>query len=743
MKAVIMAGGKGVRLFPISAGYPKPLAPVFNIPVIDHIVSLLSAHGVKEAVATLQYMPEMIINYFEDSPPDDITVSFSVETEPKGTAGSVAACKDFIKDEDFIVISGDAVCDFNLTECFDFHRRKNADVTIILYRHPTPLEYGLVMTDSSDRIERFIEKPSWKQVFCDTVNTGVYIINPRVLDKIPQDRPFDFAKDLFPALLKEGYSLYGYTCDGYWKDIGDPAAYLECHLDILEGGVDIPACLSQVTSPYDSAAADLIPPVSIGKNVSIGKGSCIGPYAVIGDGSKIGENVVITNSVINSAFVGDNTEISNSVLCRDVTVGRDVVISDGCVLGEASRVEASTSLSPGVVLAPGESISKGRHITPALRGELLPIDDNGAITSENCNITAEYCLKLGEALSNLGSVAVGYGDVSSEIFASAISCGARYGGADVFRHDARFPAEAFFISTACGAEVSVYVTSENGVTRILLRRKYSMPLTRENERKLILAMRSETVRENGMEKFIIGTQSIYEDSFKVSKGDLRIWVEGSSIEDRVLESILKKNKCNLKGGASLTVKDNQLCLTLGKHGVLPYETVQALLAMVYFDSGERELLMSFDTPGAICDYAKHMGCTVLLESRDSYTDEHLEKSVMFRDGVRAAAELCNFMIKTGMQIQDMLAILPDFSVYTDELPLSRDRGAVMRALATISNVKEYGNGVRFPYKEGWVTVAPRTAAPSIRIVSEGLSMEAAKEICVEIKEAARKADSQI
>ena len=219
MKAVIMAGGQGTRLRPLTSNQPKPMLPVVNRPMMEHIVRLLARHGFKEMIVTLQFLPTLISNYFGDGSEWGSCIEYSTEFAPLGTAGSVKNSAQLL-DEAFLVISGDALTDIDLTKIVDFHRRSRAMATLTLIRVDNPLEFGIVVTDSAGRIERFLEKPDWGQVFSDTINTGIYVLEPEVLDFIPEGRSFDFSRDLFPYLLENGYPLYGYVADGYWCDIG-------------------------------------------------------------------------------------------------------------------------------------------------------------------------------------------------------------------------------------------------------------------------------------------------------------------------------------------------------------------------------------------------------------------------------------------------------------------------------------------------------------------------------------------
>jgi mannose-1-phosphate guanylyltransferase/phosphomannomutase len=193
MKAVVMAGGEGTRLRPLTSNQPKPMVPVVGRPCMEHIVELVKQHGISDVVATLAYMPQIISGYFGGGSHLGIELDYSIEEVPAGTAGSVKLCQHYL-DETFLVLSGDALTDIDLSAVVDFHRRNGAVATLALKRVPNPLEFGVVITDPDGRIERFLEKPTWGEVFSDTINTGIYVLEPEVLDHIPDEDPYDFSK---------------------------------------------------------------------------------------------------------------------------------------------------------------------------------------------------------------------------------------------------------------------------------------------------------------------------------------------------------------------------------------------------------------------------------------------------------------------------------------------------------------------------------------------------------------------
>ena len=235
MKAVIMAGGMGSRLKAITGDRPKPMVPLLGRPLMEHILELLRSQGFDQVCAAVRYRAGDIRAHFGDGSRFGVEMQYRVEEEPLGTAGAVKNCRDFYGGEDFLVISGDAACDFRLSRLMEEHKRRGAAVTLALCRHSEPLSYGLAVTDGEGRIRSFVEKPDWSRVVTDLVNTGIYVISPRIMELVPEGREFDFAKDLFPLLLSRGELLLGLPMEGYWCDVGSPLSYYRCCADALEG----------------------------------------------------------------------------------------------------------------------------------------------------------------------------------------------------------------------------------------------------------------------------------------------------------------------------------------------------------------------------------------------------------------------------------------------------------------------------------------------------------------------------
>ncbi|MDQ3940869.1 MAG: NDP-sugar synthase, partial [Actinomycetota bacterium] len=327
MQAVIMAGGEGSRLRPLTSNMPKPMLPIVNRPMMEHIVLLLKKHGITDIVATVQFLSSVIRNYFGDGSDLDVSLSYTTEEVPLGTAGSVFAAREFLNDT-FLVISGDALTDLDLDSAVEFHRAKGAAATLVLKHVPDPLEFGIVLTDEDGMVERFLEKPTWGQVFSDTINTGIYVLEPEVFDLIPPDQPYDFSSELFPLMLDKGLPVFGFVTDAYWTDVGNTDAYLQAHFDVLTGRVSAEMSGFEVRPSVwvgDDVemhrTARIEGPALIGDNCRIGAGAVIGSATVIGTNAIVGDDAVVNQGVVmEGAHVGQYARLYASVLGRGASL---------------------------------------------------------------------------------------------------------------------------------------------------------------------------------------------------------------------------------------------------------------------------------------------------------------------------------------------------------------------------------------------------------------------------------------
>lgn len=413
MKAVILAGGFGTRIQPLSYSLPKPMLPVVNRPIMEHVIERLKDAKVEEIIVLLYHQPEVIKGYFGDGSGFGVKINYVEQEEDYGTAGAVKRAERYLN-ETFIVISGDIITDFSLLELVDFHREKGARFTLGLYSVPNPLQFGVVITDKEGKILKFLEKPGWGEVFSDTINTGIYVVEPEVLSYIPEGSFFDFAKDLFPKLMKEGVELWGKKLSGYWKDVGNVDAYREVHRDIFSGKVrvKIPGKAERVGEgllyreegtevPQDLRVEGT---VVVGKGVKIGKGvflmdTVVGDNSEIGDGSKVEDSVLWSN-----VKLGEKVSLRNAVVCSRVRIGNNVVAESGVVVSDETEVGERVHFVKDVVIWPKKYIEKGsvvsKNIVWGSRWEKGIFKGNKVVGSVNVELTPDTATKLGEALGS-------------------------------------------------------------------------------------------------------------------------------------------------------------------------------------------------------------------------------------------------------------------------------------------------------------------------------------------------------
>jgi mannose-1-phosphate guanylyltransferase / phosphomannomutase len=406
MKAVIMAGGFGTRLRPLTMNIPKPMVPVMNKPMMHHIVDLLRDHGINEIVSTLFFQPDAIINYFGDGSKFNVTMHHIQATEDYGTAGSVKYAQEYL-DERFIIISGDVLTDIDISSAIRYHEEKESLATIVLTHAVNPLQYGIVITDDDGRIVRFLEKPSWGEVFSDTINTGIYILEPEVLDMMPPKEERDFSNDIFPQLLREKKRLFGYIADGYWRDIGNLNEYQEAHLDALRGDVKVPylkspgGVMTGKNTTIQTEKKNLHGSIVLGDTVQVHKDVRLS-NVVIGNNCVIEHDAAITNSVLwDNAYIGPNTRISSSVIGSRTSIGEGAVIDDNVFISDDCKIGKHVRLFSNIKLWPNKEVEDGASLSRSLVQEdkwLRELFADARITGiSNVEMNPEFGAKLGTA----------------------------------------------------------------------------------------------------------------------------------------------------------------------------------------------------------------------------------------------------------------------------------------------------------------------------------------------------------
>jgi mannose-1-phosphate guanylyltransferase len=338
LKAVILVGGPGTRLRPLTDNLPKSIVPVLNRPVLEHTLAYLKQYGVEDVILTLSYLPEAIRDYFGDGKKCGVRLTYCIEKEPLGTAGAVKNAEAYL-DGSFFVLNGDLFMDMNLAEMLEFHRKKKAKATISLTWVDNPSAFGVVETDSYQRVKAFIEKPPPDEVTTNWINAGMYILEPEVLKEIPAEQHHMFEKGLFPRLLEIGKPVYGYTYRGYWLDMGTPGKYFSLNMDLLTEKINSPLSLGHGKDG-----------IYYGENVEVDKSAVITAPAVIGSSCRIGRGAHITGPVIigQDCRLHDGVNIENTILWERVNIGTNSRLNR-CIISSDTVISDSRSITDSVV----------------------------------------------------------------------------------------------------------------------------------------------------------------------------------------------------------------------------------------------------------------------------------------------------------------------------------------------------------------------------------------------------------
>ena len=735
MKAVIMAGGEGTRLRPLTCDMPKPMAPLCGRPVMDYTLELLARHGFSEAAITLMYMPQAISEHFGGEA-HGVKLRYFVEDEPLGTAGSVKrASADF--GGDFLVISGDGLCDFDLGKIREYHEAKGGAATIVLKGMPNPLEYGLVMTDADGRVTRFLEKPDWAQALTDLVNTGVYVLSTEAMRLVPEGKPFDFGKELFPLMLEKGMPVYGYTENGYWLDIGDIATYVSAQFDLLDGRVKF-----GVANPPRREGVK--PPVLIGENVSIAPGASVGEYAVIGDGCRIAAGASIRNSVVGAgSYIGKRAALRGALVCGGCVVKADAAMYDGSVLGAGSVLSEGSVVSPNVRIWPGKRIEPNSGVYSDVvkgvsGGGLI---ENGLIAGTiGADITPEYAARIGAAAATAlkgGSVAVSCdGCEGGGVIKSALAAGLLGSGAEAVDMGV-LPLNVFSFGVA-DREVNLgLAVTETGIA---VRDGLGLPPARELARKLESAYRRGEFSRTGCREAKTDSAVFSDYARELEKYRAPFSVTVSSSEQafgRLFSSVFTvggsvRARISADGSSASLVDEEGEEITCSRllYGIC------FMLAV----GGAKRVPLPPETPKTLADAIRQLGCEPRIRMAcppDKSDDASRREAARLRvldDAVFGCAFLLKSLADRKQRAADFFASVPDFAVAElSEDCGGRNGGMLIRLLGEReAGFTASAEGIDLRRGGAVCTVKPSDRGRKLRLVAEANTVEAARELGAEV-----------
>lgn len=762
MKAVIMAGGEGSRLRPLTCDTPKPMTRLCGRPVLAYILDLLARHGFDEAAVTLRYLPDAVTNWLEEgvwhTKNREVKLHFIEEDRPLGTAGGVKHAADWY-DDSFLVISGDALTDFDLSAAMKFHKEKRAAATLLVKQVKDPREYGLVNYDEENRITGFLEKPGWSQASTNTANTGIYILDPSVLTLIPEGKSYDFGKQLFPLMLQKGLPLFAFPCDGYWCDIGDLDTYLSCQQDILMGKVSCTLPRQEEDGIYCSGNMpegnyQLVPPVYIGESVTIGSGAVVGPGSVLDDRCSVGKGASVKSSVmLPGSYAGDRSSLCGALLGPAASVKRAGSMFEASAAGAGSVVGERATVMPGVRIWPGKQVEDGLVLRENLKFGSLHIelfDDEGIAGETGVEVTPEFCARLGAAIGSLvpsGRVAVSYSaDQGSKCLCQALTSGILSTGAGVLDFGMGFEAELRYLTGFYEAQLGIFL-SGGLKTRIAVLEKNGLPLTRALERDLESKMqRGEFKRcswENIQSASVLqGGQITYQKELMSQAPEglsgLSAGIKSACRQaGEVLKQTLKQLGCG-QGGLQFHIGNSgRTAAVFGEEvGYVWPEKVLALCCLDAFEQG-MDVALPSDAPRVINYLAQRYDRQVLryldcpVEGCDQEARELAGKQPWVRDGLMMTVRLLNLMKRRGCSLAELLKELPSFAVSSRSVVCRGNPGEVMRSLSEAERGHRLSSeeGILLPVGDGQVLVRPSSRGKSLRLQAEAESYETANELC--------------
>ena len=722
MKAIILAGGEGRRLRPLTDKLPKPMIPVMNQPVMAHLLRLLKKHNITEIGVTLGYKSELILEHFKDGEDYGVQLTYFQETEPRGTAGCLKQAASFLH-EDFVVICGDIVTDSDLTAAISFHKEKNALATLLLKETEYPLDYGVVVTDADGKIQHFYEQPDWNEVRSDTINTGIYIMKPEILSFIPDHGHYDLAHNLFPALLQKKQPLYGYKTDNYWCDISHIDSYQRCHKDIFMGHVDI-----------GLAADALSKGILIGRDCSIDESVKIKPYTVIGDRTEIGADATVKDCILwSGTVVPKHTELYKTVTC-----GREMIYtSSQSTFSLPSHVQHRFSGILNDDITPEFIINLASAYVQSIKPNakiLLSLSDDSRYMMPKFAFLSGL-MAAGAEVYNL----VGAGDRSVAKF--ALRKLSLDGGIHVQFSDKNVIIELLGANgTPIGNEAAkkVHTVLMTGDYKRINPEKIQKPI---NVSDMPLYYFKDLITTTPCKRLSFSIGVCAQDSETKNRLMKICSAFGISVlftNDRdYLPHLIQENKLDF----GVLIGENGKCALYDEYGsVLPGDTFYGLVTLIVLSAVEgATVCMPQHVSDITLDIASHLGGEIkriedyALETQLLNTNTpaaRLQHDLCF-DPIRSVIRICEFLFLNRSTLSHITTVLPKMHKIARQVdcPASK-KGFVMRKILSLINNKtvDLTEGVKLIDDRGWILIMPDYQKNRMQILSESRDEEYACEL---------------
>ena len=764
MNAVILAGGEGKRLRPLTRNTPKPMVRLFSKPLLEHTLTSLAAAGFEGAVLTLRYLPEQIRRYFGDSF-SGMRLYYSEETEPRGTAGAFRdGMRYFPGEEPVFVLSGDGLFHFDYEKILAFHRSRGSALTAVCKRVRQPGEYGIFRTDGDGAVLSFSEKPGWERLDGDLANTGAYLADPDLCELIDAQGSVDFAKDLFPRLMGGQAPFYAYEETGYWADIGEPEAFKQCVRDVLDKstGLRLPEVKKGVfsASPLPDGNYTLIPPVWLGKDVTLSDGAVIGPYTSLDDACFVGAGAAVRKTVAGrGVFFGEDVFASDAVFCERSSARKGARIYEGAVIGGSAVLGENAAVGSCVTVDAEKQIPRGSLVSENITEGYQP----STALEEGCISGAAFTdisvCKASAAGAAFGSIYTGRyiaaacdGTNSAAAILGAVCAGAVSAGAHVWNFGGCFRAQHEFLLTYAGMNAGVFVSSGGGEIRVSFSGGHALPPGRADCREFEYRMRASDficcdAAHCGSARDMSYLLSMYRRQLGFYKseyhGALRFGVTGEN--DRVVSFVrdffgrhvndeaLRPLFIIDRDGAEISARDEN-------DAPVSREALLALAAVLTAEEGT-DIAVPWNAPLALDEAAQNAGCHIVrfFDEDDALSSDAaslIGECVWARDALFLLVRVLDAMAATGKPLSSLLSELPRFALHRRVVgvPGGSDRTAAVLEALRESGRSRAGAGLRLSRPQGEVLLTPSDRGSRIRITAEAADSETAEELCGEIEE---------
>ncbi|GHU72283.1 nucleotidyltransferase [Clostridia bacterium] len=767
LQAIIMAGGEGTRLRPLTCDLPKPMMPVLGEPVMRYALQLLRRGGLTEVGATLLYLPQRIERVFGDGKQDGVNLRYFLEKMPLGTAGSVKLAKESIK-ETFVVLSGDGLTDCDLHAAIQFHKKRGAMASLVLKRVAQPLQYGCVVTDADGRVRRFIEKPGWDEVCSDAVNTGIYILEPEALEFIPDNTPYDFGRELFPRMVEENLPLYGFIMNGYWCDIGDQNAYVQAQMDFLSGKVQLDTRVRPNTDGIWRAEnvtvhpeARLEAPCFLDSGVQVGAGAAIMAGSVLGPGVHVDERATIKRSILwKNARVGREATLRGTVLGEDAQVGEGASAFEDSALGDNAVLGARARLDPNVKVWPFKRVEAGMRVTANLVwGDLKrPTADERGVDPGSpecvCTLAASYAKASG---AKEIAIMRDYGAHAQALAAAALS-GLMGQGVNVMdmgtgtlpmlrrlQRMLSIPAGLFI------REDRILPTAGQGVwpDRTLLR-SWETLAQRQDYAKAFTNPPAlpRQLHDGGL--FYAGTlaASVDAEAIRALQPHIAVFTRSepqAALVRRVLDAVGLDQARVLTGESTLEswetgfMLDDEGLRALAKDSLgTPDEEQQLLIQCeALLELGQRLLIVPMHAPFTLEQITSAHRARVkrVRAAPESWMSALCEAGMftqmdVFFDGIASLLAVTALLARRRTSLRGLLDSLPQMHRFIQTIPCANpDKGRVLRKLSEAERFPDLTDGLRVDHGDGFAMLITGTGQPELRVFGESRDAEFARELC--------------